>query len=114
MKKGLFFITVIMTLLCGCNKNNEQQGPGVPGDFPGGPGGFDPGQGGDRSQAGSFDSSAVGELATFTVSPYSEAQIETEVVPSGNNDFVENIEFKAEIKIAYNADGDAVVTGAPD
>ena len=65
-------------------------------------------------QAGSFDDSAIGELATFTITPYANAQTESETVTAGDEDFVENKQFAAVINIQYNADGNAVATGAPD
>ena len=107
MKKSIV-IMALAAVLCGCVNNNGQWP-----EWPEGPGGFDPGQGG-MGQAGSFDNSALGELATFTISPYTAAKSETESIPAGDEDFIENRDFKAEINIKYNTDGDAVVTGAPD
>ena len=115
MKKSFVIITIIMAIMCGCDENIIPEWPFGPGEFPGGPGGFDPGQGGGgMGQAGSFDDSVIGELASFTITPYTSAHSENESVPAGDEDYVENKEFKAEIHIQYNSDGDAVVTGAPE
>ncbi|MCF0175693.1 MAG: hypothetical protein HUJ94_02530, partial [Bacteroidales bacterium] len=102
MKKLILFMA-FMAMLCGCENIDWQQWPdGSDGFFPGGQGGFDPGQGGGMGQSGSFDSSALGELATFSVEPYRAVQPETESIPAGDDDFVENRVFKTEIQIKYN------------
>ncbi|MCF0244459.1 MAG: carbohydrate-binding domain-containing protein [Bacteroidaceae bacterium] len=112
MKRDFLCVMLLAALLCGCDKSSDQQFPQGPGDFDPN---FNPGQGGGgMGQAGSFDDSAIGELATFTITPYANAQTESETVTAGDEDFVENKQFAAVINIQYNADGNAVATGAPD
>ncbi len=111
--KKFFIMMAFAATICGCNKNDFPGPFGPDGPFgPGGPGG--PGMGGGMGQAESFDESALGELATFQVEPYTSAHAESETVPAGNEDYIENKSFKGEIRIEYKADGDASVTGAPE
>ena len=111
--KKLIIMMAFAAIVCGCDKN-DPQGPFGP-DGPFGPGGPDgPGMQGGMGQAGNFDATALGEVATFTVEPYTSAHAESETIPSGDEDYIENKSFKGEIRVEYRSDGEASVTGAPE
>ena len=111
--KRLIIMMAFAAIICGCDKN-DPQGPFGP-DGPFGPGGPDgSGMQGGMGQAGSFDETALGEVATFLVEPYTSAHVESETIPTGDEDYVENKSFKGEIRVEYRAGADASVTGAPE